>query len=107
MNIGTFDSELSKFEQFPLPITITGKIAWEILEKYNDVTRAAGADEGVHVVDLARKLSKDTKYFYDFWHYNNAGSQKVAEIIFADICPYLSDKFPSFVIKNCPNEIVN
>ena len=57
-----------------------GKVAWQILELYNDVLRQAGTEHQVLVIDLARELPKSSRYYYDFYHYTNEGSTLIAEI---------------------------
>lgn len=69
-----------------------GYLQWNVLEKYNDVVRQAGRDERVLVIDLAEKMPHSSTYYYDFVHYTNAGARKVAEIIFADLYPFLESR---------------
>jgi hypothetical protein len=45
-----------------------GQTAWELLEKYNDVTREIGRERHVKVIDLAAQLPKSSRYFYDYLH---------------------------------------
>lgn len=61
--------------------TVSGALKWRILEQYNDVTRKLAKEHKVFLIDLAHTMEKTTKYFYDLMHYNNAGNQRVAEII--------------------------
>ena len=53
---------------------------WEILQLYNDEVRKLRA-AGVAVIDLAAAMPKDSKYYYDFMHYTNAGAEKLASIL--------------------------
>jgi lysophospholipase L1-like esterase len=71
-----------------------GATAWKVLELYNDVTREVGREHGVLVIDLARQMPKDSRYYYDLMHYTNAGAEKVADIIAAQLTPFLAQKFP-------------
>ncbi|MFZ5448881.1 MAG: SGNH/GDSL hydrolase family protein [Thermodesulfobacteriota bacterium] len=73
-----------------------GATAWEVLELYNDVTRQVGREQGVLVIDLARQMPKDSRYFYDLMHYTNAGAEKMADIIATLLTPYLAEKFPQY-----------
>lgn len=66
-----------------------GLLEWRLLELYNDVTRQVGADAGVLVVDLARAMPKDSRYFYDFLHFTNDGAVRVGDIVFSGIAPAL------------------
>jgi len=75
---------------------LNGKLHWERLELYNDVTRRVGAETGTLVIDLAHKLPKSSAYFVDNLHYNNEGCGKVAEIIACDLIPYLQQKFVKY-----------
>ena len=72
-----------------------GKMAWEILELYNDVTRQVGQDHQVLVIDLARELPKSSRNFYDFFHYTNQGSAEIANIIYQHLNPFLQQKASS------------
>ena len=74
-----------------------GKLAWELLELYNDVTRQLGQRQDLPVIDLARQLPKDSLYFYDFFHFTTEGAARVAGIICRDLSPFLAEKFPEYV----------
>jgi hypothetical protein len=73
-----------------------GATAWDILELYNDVTREVGREQGALVIDLAREMPKDSRYYFDLAHYTNAGAAKVADIIDAGMTPVLAQKFPQY-----------
>ena len=79
-----------------------GGLAWNLLEIYNDVLREEGRRAGVLVIDLARELPKDSRFFYDFVHFNNDGSAAVARIVAEHLCPYLASRFPAYVTAECP-----
>ncbi len=51
----------------------------KILELYNDVLR--NDSSRITVIDLARKMPKNSRYYYDFIHFTNEGAEKVAEIL--------------------------
>ena len=78
-----------------------GKMYWEVIEAYNDVTRRVGKDSSTLVIDLAREMPKSSRYFYDFIHYTPEGAQVVADIMDASLCPTLHAKFPSHATKQC------
>jgi lysophospholipase L1-like esterase len=80
---------------------VNGRLAWEILELYNTVTRQIGKQEQVAVIDLARELSHDRHYFYDLIHFSNEGAQQVAEILYAQLCPLLQERYGKFVTGDC------
>jgi lysophospholipase L1-like esterase len=69
-----------------------GKLAWEILELYNDVVRQVGQEHQVLVIDLARELPKTSRNFYDFYHFTNEGSAEIANIIYQHLNPFLQEK---------------
>ena len=73
-----------------------GATAWQVLELYNDVTREVGRERGVLVIDLAREMPKNSTYYYDLMHYTNAGAARVADIIAAQLTPFLARKFPAY-----------
>ena len=63
--------------------------SWRVLELYNDVTRRVGCDKRVLVIDLAARLAKDSSLYYDWVHYTNHGAERVAEIVAAELAPFL------------------
>lgn len=73
---------------------MSGMEWWEILELYNDATRSLGQIEGLPVIDLARKLPKSSSNFYDAIHFTNAGAERIAEILAAELAPVLETRFP-------------
>jgi lysophospholipase L1-like esterase len=72
-----------------------GKMAWDLQEVYNDVTRRVGRQQNVQVIDLARRLPKSSRNFYDFVHFTNAGAEAIGEILAEDLCPTLKSQFPA------------
>lgn len=75
---------------------INGELAWELLELYNETTRKVGRDKQILVIELARRLPKSSRLFYDTMHYTNEGAQQVADIIYNQLEPYLSRKYPQY-----------
>ena len=73
-----------------------GATAWQVLELYNGVTREVGRERGVAVIDLAREMPKNSAYYYDLMHYTNAGAALVADIVAAQLTPFLAQKFPAY-----------
>jgi lysophospholipase L1-like esterase len=78
---------------------MNGELGWEILELYNDVTRRVGRSENVLVIDLAKELPKSSAYYYDWAHYTNEGAEKVANIIFEYLRPFLVQKYDGYSMK--------
>jgi lysophospholipase L1-like esterase len=78
---------------------VDGAFAWRLLERYNDVTRQVGRDHHVLVVDLARRLDKDSTYFYDFFHFTNAGADRVGALVHDDVRPWLMARYPGFAVR--------
>ena len=70
-----------------------GHVEWRLLEMYNDETRRVAAERNVLLIDLARELPKDSRYFYDFLHFTNEGSERVGEIIATHLTPHLNARF--------------
>lgn len=75
---------------------MNGEVGWQVLELYNDVTRRVGAEAGILVIDEARQMPKDSRYYYDLMHFSDAGAEKFAEIADRDLSPYLAGKFSNF-----------
>ena len=69
--------------------TTNGILAWRILELFNDVTREVGRETGTPVIDLAREMPKDSRYFYDYLHFTNEGAVRVGDIVFAGLEAHL------------------
>jgi lysophospholipase L1-like esterase len=68
---------------------INARLWWRVQELYNDVTRSTARERGVTLVDAARELPKDSRLFYDFMHFTNAGADQLGELIAKDIEPRL------------------
>ncbi len=58
---------------------------------YNDVIRNIAKEKKIFIIDLAKLMPKDSRYFYDEYHFTNLGAEKVAEIIFNDIKDHLAN----------------
>lgn len=83
-------------------IAAEGKVgydAWKILELYNDTTRKICQQRQVFFIDLAKEMPRNSAYYYDYLHYTIQGSQKVAEIIYFHLKPYLKEKFSEFQLN--------
>ena len=76
---------------------VDGVTAWKMLESYNNVTRDVSLREQVHLIDLARLLPKSSYYFYDTMHFTNQGAEKVSEILYDGLTPWLQRRFPAEV----------
>lgn len=66
-----------------------GLADWRLLEMYNDVMRGNAARNGVFLIDLAHRLPKDSRFFYDFIHFSNDGAREVGQIVAAALGPHL------------------
>ncbi len=80
----------------------TAALRWRMLEWFNEVTREVGRERGVLVIDLARDLPKDTRFFYDWVHFGNRGAETVAEILAGALIPFLAERHPDRVIGAAP-----
>jgi lysophospholipase L1-like esterase len=74
-----------------------GQAMWKFLELYNDVMRNTCRQHHVQVIELAREMPKSTEFYYDTYHYTNAGCQRVAEIVYRDLSPFLEKQFPQYM----------
>jgi hypothetical protein len=59
-----------------------------------------GREKGVLVIDLAREMPKDSRYYYDLMHFTNAGAARVAQLLDAQLTPFLAEKFPEYYQKS-------
>jgi lysophospholipase L1-like esterase len=89
-NLGTFPADEKD-------TGINGQLIWEMLEKYNDVTRRLCTERGLPMIDLARLMPKDSRYFYDMSHFTNSGAEEVASLVEAPLAAVLKRRFPQFV----------
>lgn len=77
---------------------LNGAGQWQILELYNSMTREVASNFGVPLIDLARHMPKDSQYYYDYYHFSNAGAVQVADIVEHELSPILSREFPEFMV---------
>jgi lysophospholipase L1-like esterase len=78
---------------------INGECSWEIMELYNGVLKQVASHNQVMAIDLADAMPKNSRYFYDAYHFTNEGCQIVAEIIFKNLAPFLEKQFSQYLIK--------
>lgn len=79
---------------------LNGKTLWRVLELYNGVTRKIAAQQGVELIDLAAEMPKNSGYYYDTYHFSNAGCVRVAEIVDQRLEPFLEKRYPRFKAKS-------
>ena len=94
--IGKDDVTGVNLENFRLEKDQNGKLFWQIQELYNDVTRDLANKNNLLLIDLAHKMPKSTKYFYDIVHFTNEGAQKVSDIINSDLKDYFLKHFSQY-----------
>ncbi len=41
-------------------------------------------------------MPKSSRYYYDFLHYTNDGAEKVAEITYLELAPFLQKTYPEY-----------
>jgi len=73
-----------------------GKVAWEVMELYNEATRSVGKANDVFVIDLANQMPKNSSYYYDYFHFSNKGAELAGEILAENLHPYLVKSFPEY-----------
>lgn len=84
-----------------------GQFFRQSFEIYNDTMRHVAQSDNVHLIDLARSMPKDKKYYVDPIHYTDAGSEKVAQLVATELLPYLERTFPSFNKGTCQSASAN
>ena len=68
---------------------INGRVAWQVMELYNDTTRRESAAARVLLIDLAHEMPKDSRYFSDWIHFTNEGAVMVGDLVFQGLRPVL------------------
>ncbi len=74
-----------------------GKLSWAILQANNQALLELCAAEGVFCMDVASKMPKNSKYYYDFIHCTKEGSAQIARIMAAELIPHLVEKYPAYL----------
>ncbi len=64
---------------------INGKTRGYILKMYNKSTSDVADEKGVPFINLAARLPKDSRLFYDGYHFTNDGADLAAEMIYNTI----------------------
>ncbi|MCH8485219.1 MAG: SGNH/GDSL hydrolase family protein [Candidatus Cyclonatronum sp.] len=59
----------------------SGYQLWRVLQLYNETTREVARAYGIPLIDLAAKMGKSSEYFYDMFHFSNAGAAVAGTII--------------------------
>lgn len=80
---------------------MSGRGRWKLMELYNEVTREVARERDVGLVDLARVLPKNSRYYYDYIHYTPAGTQKIARLLDRPVCRILARRLPSVNHGQC------
>jgi lysophospholipase L1-like esterase len=62
------------------------------VEVYNETTRAVAREMNVHLVDLAKHVPPDSRLFYDWIHFSNAGAELVGGVIAKDLVSFLKER---------------
>ena len=78
-----------------------GLFWYESLEIFNSTMRGVAQSDRVFLIDLARSMPKDTKYYWDPVHFTDAGAAEVGRIATAGLLPYLEREFPSYDRGTC------
>ena len=60
---------------------LNGLAETRLLGHYNDVARAVASSHDVQLIDLARLMPKDSRYFIDFIHFSNEGAAMVGRLV--------------------------
>lgn len=78
-----------------------GLFWYKSLEIFNGTMRGVAQSDHVFLIDLARLMPKDTKYYWDPVHFTDAGAAEVGRIATAGLLPYLEREFPSYDRGTC------
>jgi lysophospholipase L1-like esterase len=75
---------------------LNGRLYRDILESYNQTVRGIALKNNLLFIDLENKLEKKYEYYFDYIHYTNKGSERVAEIIYSGLYPLLKKDFGKY-----------
>ena len=75
---------------------VDGWTQWQLLKQYNEVTLDVAKQMSAPSIDVARKMPKSSKYFYDLTHCNIEGAMQVADIVQLELVAILNQRFPNF-----------
>ena len=65
---------------------------WKILEAYNDVLRETALENKVFLIDTAKSMPKDSRYYFDWIHYSIEGAAVLGKIVAEALVPYLESR---------------
>jgi hypothetical protein len=74
---------------------------YQLYEIYNDTLRYVAQSEGVLLIDLSRTMPKDTKYYWDYMHYTDAGEEELTKEVTRELLPYIARNFPLYLKVDC------
>lgn len=84
-------------EQFKLWEGMNGLLWWKRMELYNDITRQVAIEQKILLIDLAKEMPKSSAFFYDIVHFTHAGTNKVSDILYGQLHPWLSKKYAPYL----------
>lgn len=58
---------------------------YSILNQYNETTKTICKNANLHCIDAAKLIPSSSEYYYDYFHYTNAGAMKLGNIISTEI----------------------
>jgi lysophospholipase L1-like esterase len=64
---------------------MNGYLLWREMELYNDVVRRVCDKNRVPYIDTAKEMPHSSRYYYDTYHFNNKGAEKLAEIVYKGV----------------------
>ena len=74
---------------------------YQLYEIYNDTLRYVAQSEGVLLIDLSRTMPKDTKYYWDYMHYTDAGEEELTKVVTRELLSYIARNFPLYLKVDC------
>jgi lysophospholipase L1-like esterase len=52
-----------------------------LLEEYNMIARRVAGEKGVPLIDLAEMFRNNTDLYYDQWHFNEIGAERIGKVV--------------------------
>ncbi|HTR27890.1 MAG TPA: SGNH/GDSL hydrolase family protein [Puia sp.] len=78
---------------FPVERGVNGRLLWAMLERYNDVVRSMCAERHLPIIDLARRMPRNSLYYYDMSHFTNQGAEVVAGLLAPAIDSFFKTRY--------------
>ncbi len=74
-----------------------GAVVDSILGLYNQTTRQVCRENHCPLIDIAAQFPKNSRYYYDYYHYSNEGNRLLKKLVLRELKCILQDSFPEYL----------